>query len=530
MLLLVQWQAMGQQRETASPPPVEGRATAPREILFPGFTFGESTIGRPSIALLTALAERENAERGRRNYFDIYLTVAGTASSNITLTPDKESDFVTEVNPSVFFHQEGKGLDLDLGVELQNVFYARNSDSNRTNPKLQGNATADLYKERLFLDADASIRRRPIASDRGPIGDGLTLNDNQTNTYSYILSPYWRQDLGGYMTALARYGYGSVKYDGGDNPPSDSETNRIELDFTSGRRFSSLDWDVSYSNRRQRRQDASNDNRENLEGNLRERINSKWAIVTQAGYRNDDVENARDLRNGGYWSIGPEWTPSRFIELRALAGYNEQLLSLRLNPTVRTGLEITYRNLDVGVNPGKRWFLNLNHRTRFSTWSANYSEQTTNTQQLALTDTVATIGTRLPEPISESSRTDQTFFSKRFRASVGYVQGRSDLGLQITDDRREFERSIEDERIIRADAFWAWRFTPRTRSVLATRWLQNKSTDRTNNNWEAGVRLEHLLARDLSASLGYRYYRWHPSGNDEEVQENRLQLFVSKKF
>ena len=105
------------------------------------------------------------------------ISVGTTYSDNINLAPSNEAreDFVLQVDPGVSVRKRGGRLDLRLDYTAQGLMYANNSDANTIRNELLTFGTAELFEERLFLDAYGTISQVPIdSSGRTDVG-GLGL-------------------------------------------------------------------------------------------------------------------------------------------------------------------------------------------------------------------------------------------------------------------------------------------------------------------------------------------------------------------
>ena len=180
------------------------------------------------------------------------LSVGATYSDNIRLAPadEAEGDWVWQVDPGISMRKQGGRLDLRLDYTAQGLLYAENGDANTINHNLRAFGTAELYQSHLFLDAYGVIEQVPVTSsgrvDAGGLGStsgsgfaqsmfgslnlglpgagdlfnpiglfsDLALTGNQTTSNNVGLSPYWRQNFGGWAQALLRYRYEDVRYSG----------------------------------------------------------------------------------------------------------------------------------------------------------------------------------------------------------------------------------------------------------------------------------------------------------------------------
>ena len=514
------------------------------------------------------------------------LTVGATYSDNIRLMPtdQAESDWVWQVDPGISVRKEGGRLSLRLDYTAQGLMYAQNGDANTINNNLQMFGAAELYQDHLFLDAYGAIAQVPITSsgrvDAGSLGsssgsgfseklfgnlhlglpgapdlfdqtglfDDLALTGNQTTSNNFGISPYWRQSFGGWAEGLLRYRYDEVRYSGqqaADNVSEvpaaavdslDSQTNTFEFNLTSGHRFSVLTWKLDYFYQRQENQgedqalnDGGDDRRERAAGQLNYRLNPRWALLAEAGYENNQLTTFEDNRNGGYWGLGAAWTPSQGFSLSGLYGLDINQIVAQWHPSTRTNLRISRRDQAVGENPGVRWEGALNHRSRYGVWSASYTEEVTNTQQLRSNELG---GEGLP-PASGGpfGLSNQDFLRKRFDAGVSYQRRRSSLGFNAFHESREFQDPTNDETAYGVGALWTWRIAPKTASFLGTGWEHDEpEAEQQNDYWVSIIGLARVFNSDAGALISYRYYRNDADPSDQSFRENRFNVRFSLRF
>ena len=271
------------------------------------------------------------------------ISVGTTYSDNINLAPANEAqeDIVLQVDPGISVRKRGGRLDLRLDYTAQGLLYTNNGDANKINNQLQAFGTAKLFQQNLFLDAYGSISQVPVddsgRTDAGNLGStggmpsslsffnnldlglpgaaelfnpigifsDIALTDNQATANRFGISPYWRQNLDGWVDVLLRYRYDDVSYDEEDGVDdqqpdqqantSDSQINTVEFNLASSHQFSMLKWNIDYFYQQQK-QDAQrdidttgggDDRRENVTGQMSYRLNRRWALLAQAGYKNN---------------------------------------------------------------------------------------------------------------------------------------------------------------------------------------------------------------------------------------------------
>lgn len=519
------------------------------------------------------------------------LSVGTTYSDNIQLAPsgEEEGDTVLQVDPGISVRKQGGRLNLRLDYTAQGLFYANNSDSNQVNNNLLAFGTAELYQDNLFLDAYGSVFQVPVVSsgrvDVGSLGsDGgalsslglfnnITLNvlpsasgvldpigifsnialtDNQTTQSTFGISPYWRQNLGGWVKALLRYRYENISYSGSDNPIDqqeglfDSQINSIDLNLISDRNFDVLKWNLSYFYLKQTGQQNNNiqsdgnDRQEKIAGRSDYRLNDSWSLVAEAGYVNNQSSTFTDNTNGPYWGLGATWKPSRYYSLTGLYGLNYNNAVIQWHPSQRTNLILSRAYQGVGYSPGVYWNGSFSHRARFSVWSASYTQEVTTSQQLASNDLTGVGPDGQPVVLNDQNQivsggslglSNEQFLRKSFNLGVTYLRSRTGLTFAAFSDNREFQDPTQNEETYGVGALWSWRFAPRTASFLGAGWGRDDlGLDQKNEYWLSVIGLARVFSPDTGGLISYRYYRNDADPTDQGFRENRLNIRFSMKF
>ena len=194
------------------------------------------------------------------------ISLGSTYSDNIRLAPaNAEHDLLFHVDPGLSVRKRGGRLDLRLDYTAQGLLYTNNGDASTINNELQAFGTAELLQKNLFLDAYGLISQVAVSSngrtDAGNLGSAggvpsglsvfsnfdlglpggrdlfnpltifndIALTDNQATGYRFGISPYWRQNLGGWADVLLRYRYDTVFYDEESNVDSQQPDVRLSL-------------------------------------------------------------------------------------------------------------------------------------------------------------------------------------------------------------------------------------------------------------------------------------------------------------
>lgn len=515
------------------------------------------------LMLLSGAAMAEDWE------FDARLMIGEIFTDNVNqdLAGEKESDLVTEVTPGISARRQGGRLEANIDYSVQTLHSLADNQFD-INHSLLALSTAEILEDHLFLDADASIVQALISAEQS---DDVFLED-RSEVITFGLSPYWMNDFKGYAEAEARYSYDVVLIEEG---ASDAEVHTVTLGLDNGRRFTSLIWNLDYFFQ-QLREDANEDEngdeqtRERATGLVRYELLDDWSLIARAGYEDNKVPTAADVRDGFFWSLGAGWNPSRLIDLTVLYGPDDREFSLRSSPSRRTTLEFGYLDREVGVNPESSWFGSLIHRTRYSTWLVRYTEESTNTQRLFISqprdqplrldedgmvsgdqvqvttprnspglpsqvdgeDAFFADQVQLTVPEDSLSLTDDEFFRKRLDASIDYTRGRSQFTLGAFYEDRAFEDTTQDEQAFGADAAWSRRIAPRTNGVVGVDWERTEFEEgnRQDDDWDASLIVTHTFTPQIDGSFEYRHIFRDSSDPEEEFHENRVGLFLTLIF
>jgi len=519
------------------------------------------------------------------------ISVGATYSDNIRLAPSNEAegDLVLQVDPGISVRKQGGRVEARFDYTAQGLLYTQQGEA-KLNNNLLGFGTAELYQDHFFLDAYGSISQVPVSSgsrvDAGNLGLGggssfatglfnnlnlglpgsadifnpiglfsnIALTGDQTTATSLGLSPYWRQNFGGWTEALLRYGYswsgfGQNADSNGQGGASNGDIQSVDLNLKSGRHFSLLNWSFDYSRQQQDLQgqnSAGSDNggstQESVTGQANYRLNRQWALLAEAGYENNDLATFQiDNNNGSYWGLGALWSPNRRFDLTGLYGQNLNEVAIQWTPSARTRFELSRRDQSVGLNPGIHWEGSLNYRTQRTQWSARYTEEVTSTQQL-LSDNLTGVGPD-GQPILLDDQgqivavggpfglSNQEFLRKLFETDITYQRVRNSFSLRAFSEDRQYQDTALDESAYGVGGLWTWRFAPRTASFLGTGWERDElSEDQQNNYWVSVIGLARVFTPDSGGLISYRYYENDAEPADQGFRENRLNVRFSMKF
>ncbi|HKQ25364.1 MAG TPA: TIGR03016 family PEP-CTERM system-associated outer membrane protein [Burkholderiales bacterium] len=470
------------------------------------------------------------------------LTVAETYTDNISLTPDaaKQTDWVTQVIPSVSVVATGARLRFNATYSPEITYYARGQKDNQVYQRLNATGTAELAKQLLFVDAGAKVDQYNV-SLQGPITDSnVYTTGNRSTVKTLFASPYLKHDFGDNLSAEARYTYSVVDSDD-TSGLSDSVANRVDLLLASGPAYKVFTWDLSYSRENTDYSDRLFDNGfEVSSASARRLITPTLGLLASVGYE-DYFSTIGRASEGLLWSAGFDWAPTPRTRLVATAG------------------ERFYDNT---------YFLDFNHRTRLTTWGAGYSETITTTRNEFFIPAISSTSTyvdtlftsRFPDPVARQKAVEEfiartglppslnapinvfvntRFLQKRSNASAGIVGVRNVLIANV------FEQTVEGlagNQVLPdapnasiqtgAGILWNWRMTAQNAWNLGAAYSRNE----TPNTGEIGyltfvtMGINRQFQPRLSGSLHYRFQQNDSNFGVNDYTENAVLATLQMGF
>lgn len=475
------------------------------------------------------------------------LNIRETYTDNVNLAPkgDEEWDLITQVNPGLSVSGKGRRVTLDLNYRLQDLVYLQDSSRNNLFHQLSADSTAELIRDKFFFDANVNVSQQNVLNTGTVQRDNLSGGGDRANVVTYQLSPYWKEHLGSYADAELRYTQSGVAISSGQ--ASDADRQEMEMNLTSGTASPLLSWSINHRTEKETRDGGDNFEQQESNAAARYRLTSELSLLLNGGYSASDFRTNRDTRDGGYWSVGAAWRPSRFFAIEAGGGYNDKFLTVDLDPSSRTSLSVSYRDRSVGSNPGNSWEGELEYRIRRVRVGGRYFEETTTTQQLLLEQQVFQLLDPFGDPITDPSGepvlfavdiptlTDEVFVRERFELFGSIETGkRSDLDLRVFNEKRIFAQQGDNEDVSGWRANWNWRL--RHHTTLTTLLEMTRTGARTSvaggdsDEWQFSVDLKQSFGPDLDGTLRCSRRERDSSDSSGDFAENRVEAYLTFSF
>jgi uncharacterized protein (PEP-CTERM system associated) len=487
----------------------------------------------------TAASPGQAQAGGRPNWLITpTVSVDGTYTDNVDLTPNKKSDFITRVSPGVTLDGRSGRASASLNYRWQVNTYADASGRNNNQRSLAANGKLEIVEQWLFLEASHNISQSTVSAFGTQSTNNELINANRSETAAYSISPYIQGRLAGAVDYQLRYSGTSARSETGALSGASTTTRSWTGRLSGATPLVPLGWSVN-ANQQVTGQGTGVDTRSSsVAGTLTYQIDPQVRLLANAGRESDNYTNAAQQKRTTR-GIGLDWAPTERTKLSLKKDRNAA---------------------------GNAFSVDFSHRTALTAWKFTDSRAISiPTPQLALASTGTAydllyqqLASSFPDPVlraAETNRqlaqtgiaanspifgpllTSRPFLQRARQASVAlngasntvvFAVSRSDseqlgTGVGAADD---FALSPN----IRQSGFnasWAHKLTPDTAMTLTT-----------SNSRSTGSGLETLLkawsllltskvGANTSASVGLRQSRFDGAagaGYDEHALTGSMQF------
>lgn len=461
-----------------------------------------------------------------------------TDNVNLTSGATRQSDFVTQITPSILINARGPNLTFDSYFGLNQLHYARGAAGDQLQKQVNANGHARLIDNLLYIDARGSISQQNISAFGAQPTGTLNGTNNQTTVTTYHVSPYLRHAFDNIAISEFRVAHDSVSADAGGL--SNAKTDTVSFSTNSGKAFRTVGWGVQYNDQTIRYPSQDKVTLENTNGTLSYLVTPKVKLIGTVGYDNNVYSAINNTSKGYSWTTGFEWTVSQRTNLSASFGRHYYGNSVALSAATRT---------------------------RTANWVLNYNESVTTTpSQFTLPGSIDTVGylnsllsgtisdpaqrtlainqiirdSGLPGSLANSVNyfTNTTFLEKSLTASAVFTSPRSTLLFALFDTRREPLSTQQSTSILLGDsktdqyganAVFTRRLSTRTTatlSLLAQR-VQSVTLGRTDDFQSARISMSRQMSRQLRGTVEIRRNQGQSNQPGVGYRENAISAFFN---
>jgi uncharacterized protein (PEP-CTERM system associated) len=488
---------------------------------------------------------------------------------NLATTGQKQSGFVSEIDPGLSLYSNSRWGTSNLNYRLQGLYNAGADNMVNVYHQLQMNSLYQPVPSRFYIQTSSSITQQNINSSQIAT-DNLSGNGGRSNAESFNFSPYWTPRFGQWATGLFKAGYTRSAFDSANNGSSstaaatvtpisslisNSNTYSWQTGLSSGPKFNVLKWNLNASDQEQNNANGNNVRFEQFSGDARYYLNRRFNIFSNVGYENNQYQtNNNGVKNGAYYEVGGQWSPSLWYSFELGVG-NNQHFTFQMNPSNRLSSHVTLRNKSVGLNNGTSWNGGLTYQYARGNVQMNYVQETTTIQQLysqvgvfsqnpngTLTQVVDAAGNLVNGSLLNQSNlifnptgfTNSVTVRKRGDIGFTYQMGKSSYTATIYNERRTYSSVAGEDTVYGASGSWSWQFQPRYNLYFQPLW-QTTSGNSSTSRYDVALGVTHsipvtlLRPSTLNAGLELRHIDQR-SNTFGEYQENRATASFSIRF
>ncbi|OOG27242.1 hypothetical protein B1C78_03640 [Thioalkalivibrio denitrificans] len=435
----------------------------------------------------------------------IYTDNVGRASPG-----NERDDLITELNTGITASRQGARARARLGYNLRSQAYWDEDSRNRTTHQFSGDGRVDLLPERFFVDGAATYRQR-TTSLTDLVADNLTDDDQLTDVFTLSVAPTFVHRFGSAATAQATYGYDRVDYIDSSVQSLSSETNRVAASLNSGPAFTRVGWGLSFQRTETDYDDGSSVTFQIAEALVRLNVTRRFSVFAAGGEEDNDFEQdpTRARPDDTFWRAGATWQGAR------------------------TSMEAFYGERFFGKTYGG----SFDHRFRNSRFSMSYTESPTTLNRVEFDEMLLVVFDEFGEvvdiiPVLVPNLESGVYLQRRFTAGFTGSRRKTDWGIRVFDEQREFEVTDERERIQGISGNVGWLMAPRTRLLLNAS-VQERSfniDDRDDIYYIFGIGASREITANTSASVNYQYLERDSDAAGADYTENRLTATFRASF
>lgn len=484
----------------------------------------------------------------------ISLAERYTDNVNLAQRGAERGDWITEFAPRMRLSREGARLRANIDYGLQGLIYANGNENNQLRHSLNGQAHAELVKERFFFDASARISHE-LDTLGGGIGQGDGVGIGNTRRVgSYALSPFMRHRFGSTATVEAR-----ITQDGvfvGGSGVNDASGTRYFLSAVSGNDFIPLSWSMNYDKVDTVNSIGADSGSTRASATARYGLSRKFGLSAQAGLEQYDFTgaNAR-VRDYSYYGLGAYYQPGRRFSADALYNFSDtgDFLSgsVTFHPTLRTALNASSSKRAFG----RSHTLGLTHRTRHSNWNLRYQDDLTTSQRQFLNNLgqifqyncpsgierlpsgvspsdPANCGPGIPVTIFSQTQLNETFVSKNLLGSVSYTLRRNTWTLSLFDNQRTLQNSGDTDTTRGMQASWALKPAARTTLTLSGGMsrVEASNANREDDLWNVALLATRQFQPKVAGSVEARRQQRESNLAGGDYVENSVAARLNMSF
>lgn len=435
------------------------------------------------------------------------ITVGEIYTDNLFLSPpgspDKDDEFITEIQPGFKLNYVAPQLTGNIDYNLQGLIYAEHSGENHVYNQLDANATLAAVPNFFYIDG-TTIYDQQIINPEEPAGSSniFGVNNNRTNVSATTLSPYLMHDFGPVGIATLRYAYGRTMYSGRNIP--DANSNTVLFSLARQPQYGDLTYNISYLHQRLDPDRGRDVSFEQAQLGLQYQVGGHTQLLANVGKENTFRRDGTvDELGSTFWSAG---------------------------------FRLAYPLNDFKVLVGHRFYgrsydLEWRHEAARATTHLEYTETPTDFNRMLLNRSRrGLVNSQLPEAVLPSLLDRHIFILKRVAATATYHFSRSDLTVNLYDERREYVTLTRHARAQGGHIDWRFNLGLRDAFTPSFGYRRYRFRDgQTNYTTRGQLDWTHNLSRSMTMDVAVRTERRN-ANEGREFRVNTALVELTKLF
>lgn len=450
-----------------------------------------------------------------------YINAQEVFSDNINLDDnDKESDFVTVLQPGLYATHTGSRLKARFNYALEQIIYADDTSSDQTIHNLRTDALAELWSDHLFLDFSVNNGQQNVDSTTSIGADNISNTAGREDIFFYRVNPFWKQKISDIAKLTIGHTYDEILSDIGD-----SNSNFSYLNITNGSRLTRLLFSFEANNRFVDVDGADEVRFTKIKNRFIYPVTRTFSATATIGYDDDDFNSTSDT-SGELWNVGFIWRPSQRTNVDVSVG--ESYFGSDFNVEAayaygRTELRLTFDR----AQETTRDFLT---ETPTEILYERGASGLLNEKGEIIDDR-----SFVSPSILDATSIDQTggiTLTSALRAVAVYTLNRNIFQLGLFYDENEFQQTAEQIETFGVDVNWNRRISRTLESNLNLVYQnRNLETGIETNDYIVDLNLVKNLAPQLNLIFGYSHTIFESDNAAiTEFSENRAFIGINKVF
>lgn len=279
--------------------------------------------------------------------FEPNASVKETYTDNVrSVTGGAEADFITESSVGGRLTADGNRLNLNLDLSGSYELYHNTKGLDGFRPSVFGKGDTELLKDRLFVDGFVSLSE-VTASRQGSISaTDRALPSNKRQLMTYSIEPRLEHRFGRTAAATLSYLFSETTVSepgagGGVSPgdpgsgDGDSESQEVNLELSTGPKFSQLETRLEVSNQTNKSVGSSDFTKDRAELINEYQLTRQISLIARGGYEDIGDANAQLDSSGATGALGFRFKPGPKLDVRIEKGRRFQ--------NGNTDFEMTYK-------------------------------------------------------------------------------------------------------------------------------------------------------------------------------------------